>query len=390
MLKTIISTMAVVCVVLIMLAHDAQGQKSPMAIGTVVTEGLPFRCTGNSWGMPGMTCQVAQVTGCPNSETLGFTYAYKTQKGTPLGTIVLFSGAGGTAPSGSRQGSASGYTSEYFSRDYNVVQIAWDWDWERTNAPGHTTYAASILNAACRPATFLNFVQNNTLLNPRNLMCAQGASAGSGAVAYALVWYGADQYIRSAELLAGPVFGNIEQGCYVPPNPPPPGPEQICAKVRGQEQFGCNNQYGRTSEWNDMPQYIPGAVSSVRRWTNDSSCNAGRPTSSASNQNWLDMSIVNGKGGNFSFPNTSIAGWLCSTYRRGSCDPGSGCPNNSSAQGEYFYNVFTKADHPQPNYSVTGILECNGAEGLNDTGATTPDGTPTMTAVVNDMSLSCR
>jgi hypothetical protein len=342
-----------------------------------------------------MTCQVAQVIGCPNTETLGFTYGYILQPHTPLGTIVMFGGGGGTTPTGSvkaggNQGSESTYVTDYYSRNYNVVEIAWDWDWERTDAPGHTTYPASILNAACRPASFLNYVEGNSTLNPRNLLCAQGASAGSGAVAYALVWYGADQYIKNAELLAGPVFGNVEQGCYVPQNPPPPGPVNICAKEQGQQQFGCNNAYGKTAEWSDKPQYVSGAVMSVQHWTNDATCNAGRPTSPQSNQNWLDQSIVNGLGGNFSFPNTSIAGWLCSTYQRGTCNPGSGCPNNSSAQGEYFYTNFTQANHPRPNYSLTGILECNGAEGLNDPRATTPNGTPTVTAVANDMSLSCR
>src|SRR5208282_4513681 len=49
--------------------------------------------------------------------------------------------------------------------------------------------------------------------------CAQGFSAGSSAVAYALAWYGAGSYLDNAELLSGPVFSDIQQGCEYPQPP---------------------------------------------------------------------------------------------------------------------------------------------------------------------------
>ena len=55
-------------------------------------------------------------------------------------------------------------------------------------------------------------------------MCAQGFSAGSGALGYALAWYGAatsaEYHLDKVALLSGPVFSDIEQGCEDPIPPP--------------------------------------------------------------------------------------------------------------------------------------------------------------------------
>jgi hypothetical protein len=86
----------------------------------------------------------------------------------------------------------------YVNDGYQVVQIAWGphqegQDWEITNVAN----APSILVGACRPATFLNWVRNgnsgvgNGIWAGNGGMCAEGHSAGSGAIAYALTWYNA-------------------------------------------------------------------------------------------------------------------------------------------------------------------------------------------------------
>ncbi len=96
--------------------------------------------------------------------------------------------------------------------------MAWQTDWEKVG----TGYTPNILTAACRPAGFLKYT-HASLLNSGTPICAQAASAGSGALAYSLVWYGngnggyLNSYITNVELNSGPVFGDIELGCEVGP-----------------------------------------------------------------------------------------------------------------------------------------------------------------------------
>src|SRR2546423_15724395 len=60
-------------------------------------------------------------------------------------------------------------------------------------------------------------------LQVAQLACAQGSSAGSAAIAYALAWYGAGDstvqnggYLDNVELLAGPPLSDIYEGCEYP------------------------------------------------------------------------------------------------------------------------------------------------------------------------------
>jgi hypothetical protein len=99
------------------------------------------------------------------------------------------------------------------------------------------------------------------------------------------------------------------------------------------------------------------------------------------------MSIVT-TGANLTY-STGMAGWLCSNPQIGTCLPNQGCPNNSAAEGNYFYTNFTSTNHPGA-YSLTGITECNGAEGV--TTGEDPDvpGETGQTAIENHMLLSCK
>jgi hypothetical protein len=81
--------------------------------------------------------------------------------------------------------------------------------------PSSNGSGGSILSAACRPATFLNYI-NSSPFHSKGSMCAQGASAGSGAIGYSMAWYGAASYLKNVELIVGPVFSEIDQGCANP------------------------------------------------------------------------------------------------------------------------------------------------------------------------------
>lgn len=141
--------------------------------------------------------------------------------GAPNGTVVMFGGGAGTSAS-SAPGEEATYVPGYAGAGYTVVQTAWLSPWEEAD-DGSGTYTDNIRYAACRPAGFLKYVYQNVYQNNARGtagMCAQGASAGSGEIAYALAWYKAGDstvgFLDKVELISGPVFSDIESGCQVP------------------------------------------------------------------------------------------------------------------------------------------------------------------------------
>jgi hypothetical protein len=383
------ATLSVAGLLLVMLLRSpASSQTAPLPTVSVTKVGIPYSCpTGVGW-VPGMTCQNATMSACGGMQPLNFVYGYVVPTGTLNGTIVLFSGGAGTMPS--TETAEITFGQNYLTAGYQVVQLKWDSAWQNTHIPasplGLPPPAYSILTGACRPASFLKYVNDHLYTKTLNSgMCAQGSSAGSGAVAYALVWYGADQYLNNVELLSGPVFSNIENGCKVPNEPN----VTICGLGSdGTQQYGCNypSADGIHYGWSDAPQYIGGYLTSIQTETGDNSCQnvpAGGSTSSSSNQNWLNMSIM-ASGGNLSFPSTRMGGWLCDPTSI-NCN-GRACQNNSAAQGQYFYTNFSGTMHPRV-YSLTGIHSCIADEGV--AGGYAPDGTLGQTAIYSHMIGNC-
>ena len=337
-------------------------------LGTVSSPPTSSSCPSGTYSNQTYPAVCSSVTvSCPNTTTATVTYSVDTPP-SPKGTIVEFSGGGGTTPS-DVVGQEYTFAQDYFNAHYQVVQFAWSADWENTNLPpgpqGSLPNAYNIGTAACRPATFLNYVYTNYFLPIYNSnsfagMCAQGGSAGSAAVAYSMVWYNAATYLNNAELLSGPVFGDIKLGCQVPYA----GNVNVCSQTPTQ-QYGCSP--GTVTEvnsqtWLDAPQYIDVYATAVQGWTGDPKCanTNGQQTSSAENANWKAMSLVTGNGGDFSFSTIGMAGWMC--YSSVNCT--NACPNNSAAEGEQFYQLFTSSSNSPAAYILTGIQSCNGAEGV--------------------------
>jgi hypothetical protein len=93
---------------------------------------------------------------------------------------VFFSHSGGMAPD-AFPGAEKTYAADYFNANYQIVQTAWDHDWEDT---GTTT--KNIAYAAGRPAAFLSWAKTTFYdpvhaSNPLAGMCMQGTSAGAAA-----------------------------------------------------------------------------------------------------------------------------------------------------------------------------------------------------------------
>jgi hypothetical protein len=256
-------------------APRAQAQRAPLPLGTVTNVSRLSSCPASFFA--GMTCFQARMS-CPNTAEIGFTYGAKDPSGVAKGTIVLLEGGTGKSASG-----GSEYAGKYLHEGFRIVDLAWESAWEVTGVA-----ASSIKTAACRPATFLNYVSQN--LNSDGAMCAQGDSAGSGAVAYSLAWYGTGNFLDKVELLSGPVFGNIAQGCIVP--------NAAVSTVCPAGQYGCNG-----APWPDSPAYVGGDITAIDAWSGRPTCNGSQNTSKAANLSWQAMSIVDGTDNpSFSYP----------------------------------------------------------------------------------------
>lgn len=326
--------------------------QSPLPLGSV--SGITQLHTCPAGYFQGASCFEAKVS-CPNTLDIQVTYGLTNPAGIPRGMVALFGGAGGTQPyDGGTQGQT--FSASYVQAGYQIVQHAWASDWEDTGITG----GKNVKTAACRPATLLNFF-HQTLYQGDGGMCAQGASGGSAAVAYSLSWYGSSNYLDKVELLSGPVLSDIELGCEVPDAPP----VTVCAAG----QFGCDG-----APWIDKPQYAQGAQIGVGRWSGHQ-CQQGTRTPMASNTGWKAMSIVDGtSGANIFYPQTAMAGWLCSNGE-----------NNSAAEGQIFYSQFTSGTQTA-RYSLTRIDGCAGPEGV--AAGITPSGESGFVAISTDMTNS--
>lgn len=322
---------------------------TPLPLGTVTIPTAPPAVCATGY-LVGAECTLAQVT-CPNTASIGVSFGITQPTGPVSGTVFLFSSGHGRKPYTDGVDSPDAYV----SAGYRVVQMAWDTDWEDT---GLST--KNIKAAACRGVTLMNYILQNVLgASATEATCAQGYSAGSAALGYALAWYGADKYLDKVELISGPVLSDIAQGCVVPGA----APITVC----GTGQLGCDGP-----AFQDSPSYVTSAISLVQAWTGDPSCQGGTSTSAQSYSTWKAMSIVDGtKDALFNYPNTALTGWVCNDGA-----------NNSAAQGQYFYQQFTSSSQTAA-FSLNPVSNCYGAEDI-DVGQTS-SGDNAGKALIADM-----
>jgi hypothetical protein len=417
MSKIPLLTLGIVCLALSMMTIPAQAQYGTQSIGTF-NKGNSTTCQTGGWYYYTdsnqmkhyMNCYEATVTGCPNDNTLGLTYGYLDPVGfisnltVEKGVIVFHSGQDGTTPAGDSVGMTDGdfqFADYYFRQGYEVVQLAWDSAWEATqdSFPPPPPYG-NIQYAACRPATFFNYIFNQLYLpiyqnNSTAGMCGHAFSAGSGAIAYSMAYYKPPDtppgwWWDNVELLSGPQFSDIKQGCATGPGAATP--VTVCGQ-NNNNQWGC--RLGTDTTWTLPPEYVGASIGWVGGWTNDQTCINSLGTSSFSNQRWLAQSIVD-DGTNspvFSYPHTAMAGWVCRTlqgqYSQDACNQHydqNYCPNNSSSQGEIFYAAVT-ANGAQPlNYNVYSVDLCNKAEGIAGGTVSYLSSESGFTAVKQDMA----
>lgn len=251
-----------------------------------------------------------------------------------------------------------------------MVQTAWDNDWEDTG----TGNVKNIAYAAARVSAFLNWVRYGSATGGAGLygsggMCVQGTSAGGGGTAFALAWYGAGSYIDKVSFLSSPPLSDIEQGCEVLP-----GISSV-VYVCPSGQLGCNSA-NAVSNWAVAPGYTD-ALSNMRTWSDDTTLGASGVcrnatvynTSSTANAEWKAMSIADGSVGTFNLPNTNMTAWLCANVQ--GSDGNNGVMNNSSPEGELFFQNFTSSSQTA-GLLINAVTACVGTEGVAEDGATPP------------------
>jgi hypothetical protein len=344
-------------------AVTAYAQSGPTC--QVYTDSVTPNCSASGWdtGLPSFTCAHRTVK-CPSVGSVniadnGITIGYAAPS-TVNGTIVFLSNSGGTSPE-LYPGNEGGYAGYYYSQHFQVVQTAWDSDWEDTG----TGNVKNVAYAAGRVAAFLSWVRygsstGGTALYGSGGMCIHGTSAGGAAGAFVLAWYGGDSYIDKLAALSGPTLSNIAQGCKVG--------AIINQAVCPSGQLGCNSSNAVTT-WNQPPTYTDGK-SNVRTWTGDPTCGGNYTTSGSSYTAWNAMSIVDGTVAKYDYPKTNITSWICANAYS-SDGLNDGVMNNSSPQAQLFFQNFTSQSQIS-GLTINAITSCNGTEGVSGPYATPP------------------
>jgi hypothetical protein len=366
-------------------------QKPPLSLGTASPFVKVSPCpAGQSGSLPlsEAVCYNTTISNCSNHSfagdpsvipPLGATIAVSTPPNWNGSTIFLHNGSDGRDYFDQGETGLS-YAQDYYNNGFQVVQMIWiGQGWQNVS-----TEAIQILKfEACRPATLLDAVYQNIHggSSAGGAMCAQGHSAGSGAMAYALAWYGAAGYLADVVLTSGPVYGNVEAGCQYPYAQAYKSPIEVCPST----QFGCVD--GTEGGWTDAVQYsaTSGTAKGVAGYTiSGANCNnwtlSGDSTTSTQNQDWGGMSVASANA-SYSYPATRLYAFLCATSS-------SGEQNNSAGQGQLFYQNFTSATQTL-GYDVYRVDSCNGPEeiwfgtvpGVNNESA--------FTVSANDMINGC-
>ncbi len=155
---------------------------TPLQLGTLTINSGPNTCP-SGWS-PVTSCYTATISGCGNNganvDNIGLTFGgIYSGTNNPQGTVVFLTGGTGTTVWDPNMDVAQ-YAIDYAAY-FEVVYFAWDTPWEepnQTSDPG--SVGGDILLAACRPATFLSYINSSQSgFHNYGAMCAQGSSAGS-------------------------------------------------------------------------------------------------------------------------------------------------------------------------------------------------------------------
>ncbi|HWO25925.1 MAG TPA: hypothetical protein VNO30_44630 [Kofleriaceae bacterium] len=250
----------------------------------------------------GATCKRVTVGGCPGieTETLDATVAFWPAPAQLKGTVVHFSGSGGT-------GYQVGGAQQYQTAGLRNVWVAWASDWEQTASLG-------IRTAGCRPSTVLKWIFDAPALHAGSRaigFCGEGFSGGSGQLGYALAHYGMGNYLDYVNELSGPPFARIDLGC----DGDAPATAVVC---------------GATDTMR-----LPGSLNAWENIQSPLSCGSTGVPAAELNR-WKTDSIA--YGGVYDYPKTEVQFYAC-TYQATAV----------TAQGKIYYDLIAAAAGGNPS-----------------------------------------
>jgi hypothetical protein len=319
------------------LSAPALAQYSLGTVSAIATETCPTMLGGQATDWVTQTsggsdlatvCYHATVS-CPQLPDLGITYGIATPTTPSNGMIVFIRGSGGTITLPGNISKELPF--DLFHDSYQSVQAGWDTWWQLTGWPDSGSFKV----AACREATFLNFMytnyyQTNTNNTATAGMCVHAQSAAAGALALAMTYYGAGSYIDKADFVSGPQYGNLVQGCV--PNQPE---SSVCAPVNGKTPNGCNVYAGSFSEY---PDYHTGSASNISRelGQNPPCDDTSHNYTAADITTLTDTSLIDGlSDASYTYPQTAVAAY--------ECDDDIDFNNPTSLQGWYWLSQMSTA-----------------------------------------------
>jgi hypothetical protein len=198
-----------------------------IAQSTAASAQIP--CPAFTAGAANATCYQLQVS----CDAIADYYAYlkvNAPTGTPVGTVILGTGTGGTSlydndPSftvGSFNGGdtvVEGLLNlANANQGYTTVQVSFGdpFNPQPAQPNGWLQGPGGVRRLACRYATVADWVHKNIHNSSTTApYCATGNSAGSGAIGYAVSQYGLASEFTMLEQTSGPVMTLLNQGCNV-------------------------------------------------------------------------------------------------------------------------------------------------------------------------------
>ncbi len=200
------------------------------SVGTAMLTSTGTSCPAGIGGTTGASCYTLDVS-CPGVADWPNTYLKVNQPtGTPLGTVILGTGAGGnyvydndtpdffyTDTNGDNVNGGLAVVNGILAAGYTTVQVAFSpLDNPTEFASGWLTGPGGVRRLACRYATVAQWVYANIQQSTSVPMCATGNSGGAGAIGYALTNYGESDIFTMVEATSGPPMTRLDEACVLP------------------------------------------------------------------------------------------------------------------------------------------------------------------------------
>jgi len=379
------------------LSTRAHAQYALGTVSAVTTEACPSSLGGQaadwvtetSGGTDIQTICYHATVSCPQLPDLGVTYGIATPTTPSNGTVVFIRGAGGTITLPGNLHKEIPF--DLYHDSYQTIQAAWDDWWQVTG----WTASGSFKVAACREATFLNFMYTNYYQTDTNNtatagMCVHAQSASAGALALSMTFYGVGDFIDKAVFVSGPEYSDLVQGCV--PNSPS---SSICVGSNGKTANGCNTYAG---SWSESPNYHNGSASNIgNELGNNPPCDDPNHTYTSSDITTLtDTSSLDGlSDASYTYPQTAVTAY--------ECDDDVYFSNPTSLQGWFWLSQMSsttqvaggcnysmsKTPHPSACLMVNRVYGCTSVE-LAATGYICQGSScPVCTGVPPNISCTC-